>query len=120
VTMPPKLALVIVGVAAVAAVAAIGAAVTATEPIAEEPAPTDQAMVVEAQQDPTAVELDEAQEAEAAVEELQPDIDELSSELDDFESKVEALAKRAEKASTKAQDDKRVVSKAKDKVDSLG
>jgi len=118
-TMPPKLAIVLLGVAAAVAVLAIAGVATTAPPVAGEPAPADQAMVEEAQSDPAAEEFDQAQEADAAADELQADIDDLTTELNDFESTVEALAERTEKAKTNAQADKEAVTSAKNKLDSL-
>ena len=118
-TMPPKLALALIGTAAIVAAIFFATAVTTAAPVAEEPAPQDQAMVEEAQADPAAEELPPAVEADEAADELQAEIDDLATELDDIESKVEALAERTDAAKAKAQADKKAVESAKDKLDSL-
>lgn len=118
-TVPAAVTAVFLGFAGLVAIAAVVFAVTAAPPVAEQPAPEDQAMVEEAQSDPAAEELDQAQQVEAIAEELQPDIDELTNELDEVESKVEALAERTEAAKAKAQADAEAVQTASEELESL-
>lgn len=118
-TLSPKLGIALLGVVAAVAVLAIASVATTAPPVAGEPATADQALVEEAQSDPAAEVFDQAQEADAAADELQADIDILTTELNDFELKIKALAERTEKAKTNAQADKEAVTSAKNELDSL-
>jgi hypothetical protein len=122
--IPAKLSLAVAvtfaGLAGIAAVAAIAAAATLAPPAAEQPAATDQTMVQEAQADPDASELEEAQIVDAAADELQTEVDDLESDLADIESKVDDLGERAEKARAKSQKDAQAIASAKDRLNSLG
>jgi len=108
------------GLAALLAIAGFASAATVAPPPAEQPAQTDQALVEEAEEDPAAEELEQAQVVEATADELQPEVEELETDLADIESKVEALAEKTEDAQAEAEKDKKAIELAKDKLSSLG
>ena len=119
VTMPAMVTITFVGIAALVAAAAIASAATMAPPPAEQPAQTDQAMAEEAEADPTAEGLDEAQVVDAAADELEPEVEKLESDLADFQSKVEALTEKAEDARAEADKDLEAIRSAKVKLASL-
>lgn len=117
-TLPPKLAFSLLSVAAIVAIIALAGAFSAP-PVAQSPAQEDQAMVQEAETDPMAEGLVEANEADAAADDLQTQVDTLSGDLDAIESELDDLAERAEKAKDKATADQEAVASAKDALDSV-
>jgi hypothetical protein len=117
--MPVAVAVTFAGIAGLVAAAAIASSAALAPPVAEQPAQTDQALVEEAEEDPAAQELEQAQVVDAAADEIEPEVEELETDLADFESKVEALSERAEDAQAKAKKDKRAIESAKDKLNAL-
>ena len=117
--MSATVAITFATVAGLVAIAAIASGATSTAPPAEQPAKADQALVEEAETDPAAAELEEAQVAEAAAEELEPEVEELETDLADLEAKVEALTEKTDNAQTKAETDAKAIESAKDELSSL-
>lgn len=116
---PAMITIALAGLAGLVAIAAIAAAATMAPPPTEQPAQTDQALVEEAEEDPAAEELEEAQVIDAAADELEPEVEELETDLDAIESKVEALATKTEDAQADAEKDARALEAAKDELDSV-